>query len=64
MELTHSMRNKINQIKTNKKSIIALFNKSEQKKVKSFMKSNKISIRDSKDMKLLFDKFKDEIILN
>ncbi|MDB9788050.1 hypothetical protein OAB60_03995 [Flavobacteriaceae bacterium] len=58
------VNNKINQIKTNKKSIIALFNKSEQKKVKSFMKSNKISIRDSKDMKLLFDKFKDEIILN
>ena len=58
------VNNKINQIKTNKKSILALFNKSEQKKVKSFMKSNKISIRDSKDMKLLFDKFKDEIILN
>jgi len=28
------------------------------------MKSNKINIRDSKDLKVLFDKFKDEIILN
>lgn len=55
------INNKISQVKSSKKSIIALFNKSEQKKVKSFMKSNKISIRDSKDLKLLFDKFKDEV---
>ena len=55
------INNKISQVKSSKKSIISLFNKSEQKKVKSFIKSNKISVRDSKDLKLLFDKFKDEI---
>ncbi len=55
------INNKISQVKSSKKSIIALFNKSEQKKVKSFIKSNKISVRDSKDLKLLFDKFKDEV---
>ena len=58
------INNKISQIKSNKKAIITLFSKSVQKKVKSFMKSNKINIRDSKDLKVLFDKFKDEIILN
>ena len=55
------INNKISQVKSSKKSIISLFNKSEQKKVKSFIKSNKISVRDSKDLKLLFDKFKDEV---
>ena len=50
---------KISQIKSNKKAIIALFKKSNQKEVKAFIKSNKISIRDSKDLKLLFDNFKD-----
>ena len=55
---------KISQIKSNKKAIIALFSKSAQKKVKSFIKSNKINIRDSKDIKLLFDKFKDQFVLN
>ena len=55
------INNKISQVKSSKKSIISLFNKSEQKKVKSFIKSNRISVRDSKDLKLLFDKFKDEV---
>ena len=55
---------KISQIKSNKKAIIALFSKSAQKKVKSFIKSNKINIRDSKDIKLLFDKFKVQFVLN
>jgi len=54
------INNKISQIKSNKKAIIALFSKSVQKKVKSFIKSNKINIRDSKDLKVLFDKFKDQ----
>ena len=58
------INNKISQIKSNKKAIIALFSKSAQKKVKSFIKSNKINIRDSKDIKLLFDKFKDQFVLN
>ena len=58
------INNKISQIKSNKKAIIALFSKSVQKKVKSFIKSNKINIRDSKDLKVLFDKFKDQFILN
>ena len=34
--------NKISQIKMTKKAVIALFEKSSQKQVKSFMKSNKI----------------------
>ena len=55
------INNKISQVKSSKKSIISLFNKSEQKKVKSFIKSNRISVRDSKDLKLLFDKFKDQV---
>jgi hypothetical protein len=55
---------KISQIKSNKKAIIALFKKSNQKQVKSYMKSNKISIRDSKDLKLLFDNFKDVFNIN
>jgi hypothetical protein len=58
------INNKISQIKSNKKAIIALFSKSVQKKVKSFIKSNKINIRDSKDLNVLFDKFKDQFILN
>ena len=58
------INNKISQIKSNKKAIIALFSKSVQKKVKSFIKSNKINIMDSKDLKVLFDKFKDQFILN
>ena len=58
------INNKISQIKSNKKAIIALFSKSVQKKVKSCIKSNKINIRDSKDLKVLFDKFKDQFILN
>ena len=58
------INNKISKIKSNKKAIIALFSKSVQKKVKSFIKSNKIKIRDSKDLKVLFDKFKDQFILN
>ncbi len=58
------INNKISQIKSNKKAIIALFSKYVQKKVKSFIKSNKINIRDSKDLKLLFDKFKDQFALN
>jgi hypothetical protein len=55
---------KISQIKSKKKAIIALFKKSNQKQVKSYMKSNKISIRDSKDLKLLFDNFKDVFNIN
>ncbi|RZP08026.1 MAG: hypothetical protein EVA39_05500 [Flavobacteriales bacterium] len=58
------VNNKISQLKSTKKAIIALFSKSVQKKVKSFIKSNKINVRDSKDLKLLFDKFKDQFVLN
>ena len=58
------VNNKISQLKSTKKAIIALFSKSVQKKVKSFIKSNKITVRDSKDLKLLFDKFKDQFVLN
>ena len=58
------VNNKISQLKSTKKAIIALFSKSVHKKIKSFIKSNKINVRDSKDLKLLFDKFKDQFVLN
>jgi len=53
--------NKLSQIKVSKKAIIALFGKSNSKLVKGFMKKNKISIRDNKDLKLLFDNYQDII---
>ena len=58
------VNNKISQLKSTKKAIISLFSKSVQKKIKSYIKSNKINIRDSKDLKLLFDDFKDQFLLN
>jgi len=56
--------NKISQIKISKKSIIAMFGKSNSKTIKTFIKKNKISIRDSKELKLLFDNFKDILPTN
>jgi hypothetical protein len=56
--------NKISQIKMTKKAVIALFEKSSQKQVKSFMKSNKISIRNNKDLELLFTNFKNQVIID
>ena len=56
------VNNKLSQIKLSKKAIIALFGKSNSKLVKTFMKKNKISIRDNKDLKLLFDNHQDIII--
>jgi hypothetical protein len=56
--------NKISQIKMTKKAVLALFEKSSQKQVKSFMKSNKISIRNNNDLELLFTNFKNQIIIN
>ena len=58
------IENKISQIKMTKKAIIALFEKSIQKQVKSFMKSNKISIRNNNDLELLFTKFKNQVIID
>jgi len=57
------VNNKINQIKTNKKAIITLFKKSKHKEIKSFMKTNKISIRDKNDLNKLFTFFKKYLIL-
>ena len=57
------VNNKISQLKSTKKAIISLFSKSVQKKIKSYIKSNKINIRDSKDLKLLFDDFNDQFLL-
>jgi len=56
--------NTISELKSTKKAIIALFGKSNQKTIKSFFKKNKISIRDSNDLKLLFDNFKDILPVN
>jgi hypothetical protein len=56
--------NKISEIKASKKAIIAMFGNSNEKKIKSFIKKNKISIRDSKMLKLLFDSFKDILPTN
>ena len=56
------VNNKLSQIKLSKKAIIALFGKSNSKLVKTFIKKNKISIRDNKDLKLLFDNHQDIII--
>jgi len=56
--------NTISELKSTKKAIIALFGKSNQKTIKSFFKKNKISIRDSNDLKLLFDNFKDILAVN
>ena len=58
------VNNKISQLKSTKKAIISLFSKSVQKKIKLYIKSNKINIRDSKDLKLLLDDFKDQFLLN
>jgi len=57
------VNNKINQIKTNKKAIITLFKKSKHKEIKSFMKINKISIRDKNDLDKLFTFFKKDLML-
>jgi len=57
------VNNKINKIKTNKKAIITLFKKSKHKEIKSFMKTNKISIRDKNDLNKLFTFFKKYLIL-
>ena len=54
--------NKLSQIKVSKKAIIALFGKRNSKLVKTFMKKNKISVRDNKDLKLLFDNYQDILI--
>ena len=47
-----------------KKAVIALFEKSSQKQVKSFMKSSKISIRNNKDLELLFTNFKNQVSID
>lgn len=57
------VNSKINQIKTNKKAIISLFKKSKQKEIKSFMKTEKISIRDKNDLDKLFTFFKKDLML-
>lgn len=57
------VNNKISQIKTNKKAIITLFKKSKHKEIKSFLKTNKISIRDKNDLHKLFTFFKKYLIL-
>lgn len=57
------VNSKINQIKTNKKAIISLFKKSKHKEIKSFMKTEKISIRDKNDLDKLFTFFKKDLIL-
>ena len=57
------INNKISQIKTNKKAIISLFKKSKQKEIKSFMKTEKISIRDKNDLDTLFTFFKKDLML-
>ena len=49
--------------KTNKKAIISLFKKSKQKEIKSFMKTEKISIRDKNDLDKLFTFFKKDLML-
>ena len=41
-----------------------MFGKSNSKTIKTFIKKNKISIRDSKELKLLFDNFKDILPTN
>ena len=56
------VNNKLSQIKLSKKAIVALFGKSNSKLVKTFIKKNKISIRDNKDLKLLFDNHQDILI--
>jgi len=48
-------------IRISKKSIIELFNSSKSGEIKKFMKSNKISVRDDSDLKLLFDAFQQDI---
>ena len=57
------VNSKINQIKTNKKAIISLFKKSKHKEIKSFMKTEKISIRDKNDLDKLFTFFKKDLML-
>ena len=56
------VNNKLSQIKLSKKAIIALFGKSNSKIVKTFMKKNKISVRDNNDLKVLFDNYQDILI--
>ena len=51
---------KLRKFKLNKKTIISLF-KNKESEVKKYFKSNKISIRDDEDLKLVFDNFKNDL---
>jgi hypothetical protein len=55
---------KLSQIKGAKNAIVALFGKNNTKAVKTFIKKNKISVRDTNDLKLLFDNYKDILPTN
>ena len=50
-------------IKRNRKSFIAMFSPNKQGEIKKFIKKNKISVRDDKEIKLLFDTYKDDVRL-
>jgi len=51
---------KLRKFKLNKKTIISLF-KNKESEVKKYFKSNKISVRDDADLKLVFDNFKNNL---
>jgi hypothetical protein len=55
------MNGKKRMIRINKKAIIELFNNSKASEIKKFIKSNKISIRDDAELKILFDTFQDDL---
>ena len=50
-------------IKRNRKSFVAMFSPNKQGEIKKFIKKNKISVRDDKEIKLLFDTYKDDVRL-
>ena len=55
------MNGKKRMIRINKKAIIELFNNSKASEIKKFIKSNKISIRDDAELKILFDTYQDDL---
>ena len=52
----------INQIKSNKKAVISLFKKSKHQEIKSYIKTNNISIRENNDIHKLFTFFKNDLM--